>query len=791
MIRMPRGTNGWTAALAALLAAALVTVRSVVAESPAGKEIAEVIIQGNRKRTTEEILAKLETRPGQRYSEITAQADAGRLVKEGWFLPNGVSIRHKDDRVDGKITVIIEVAELPSVVKAIIYNGANHIDADDLEKLTGLRTGMPMSPAVNMAARQAILRKYQEKGRIWAGVYLTEGGKLDDTRVVFDIAEGPNAKISSIDVEYFGPTTSDISSARLKTQLTSGRSYLNNLIGGEYNPTQIDQDLQKLADYYHGMGFLHAKVSRELIWSDDHHTVKVIFHVEEGKRCKVAKVQIDGSRSFKEERLLAFTDLREGDYYEKFVVQGDVQRIKNYYGYGGRPVVVRETVHEAGDGIVNVHYQIEEKEPVRVGEVKIIVDGSRVTKDNVIRRQVPIYPGQILSYPDMLDAERALSRTGLFEDDQMNGIKPTVEVENPEVDEPYKNILVRVKDKPTGSFMVGAGVTSDAGLTGNVVINERNFDILHWPTSWDDIFEGRAWRGAGQEFRIEAVPGTTMQRYTVSFREPYLFDSRYSGGISGYYFTRTYNEYTEDRIGGRLTFGRRLTNLWTVSLTERVEDVDVVNVQAYEPTQITKYEGHSTVLGTRLDFTRDERDSVLRPTAGSMLTFGGEFVTGTYTFPLATMEASKYWTTWQRKDGSGRQVLAFRTQMSYAGDNTPVFERFYAGGFRSMRGFTFRGVGPIIDGYNIGGDFAYLNSLEYQIPVMANDNLYVVGFIDSGTVEQSVEIKDYRVTAGMGLRIAIPQLLGPVPLALDFALPINQAPGDHKQLFSFWMGFFN
>jgi len=61
----------------------------------------------------------------------------------------------------------------------------------------------------------------------------------------------------------------------------------------------------------------------------------------------------------------------------------------------------------------------------------------------------------------------------------------------------------------------------------------------------------------------------------------------------------------------------------------------------------------------------------------------------------------------------------------------------------------------------------WLNSLEYQIPVVASDKFYLVSFIDSGTVERKVEIKDYRVTAGVGMRIVVP-MLGPVPIALDF-----------------------
>jgi outer membrane protein assembly factor BamA len=530
-------------------------------------------------------------------------------------------------------------------------------------------------------------------------------------------------------------------------------------------------------------------VQRELIWSEDHRSVKIVFHVEEGARYHVKQMGIDGNKVFDQKTLLAFTDLRNGDAYDKFVIQADTRRLRDYYGIRGRNVTVRESLHQSGEGEVHVVYQIEEKEPVRVGDV--IIEGNPVTRDNVIRRQLNLYPGQILSFPDLIEAERNLSRLGIFEEDPMNGVKPTVEIDRPEVDEPFKTVRVRVKEKPTGSFMIGAGITSDAGLTGSIVVNERNFDITRWPRTFDDILEGRAFRGAGQEFRLEAVPGTQFQRYTASWREPYLFDSRYSLGLSGYYFTRGYTEYSEDRVGGRLTFGRRITDLWSANLTGRVEDVGVFNVSQFAPVEISRDQGHSMLYGTRLGITRDSRDSYLRPTSGSNFEIGAEEVLGTFHYPILTAEGTKYWTTHQRKDGSGRHVLAVRSQVSWAGDNAPVYERFYAGGFRSLRGFSFRGVGPTINGFNIGGNFSLLNTVEYQIPIMANDNLYFVTFIDHGTVERSVDIKDYRVTAGVGLRISVPQLLGPVPLALDFGYPINKAPTDQRQIFSFWLGFFN
>ena len=78
---------------------------------------------------------------------------------------------------------------------------------------------------------------------------------------------------------------------------------------------------------------------------------------------------------------------------------------------------------------------------------------------------------------------------------------------------------------------------------------------------------------------------------------------------------------------------------------------------------------------------------------------------------------------------------------------------------------------------------------EYQVPVLANDMLYLVGFVDSGTVEQTAGIHDYRVSAGVGLRISVP-MLGQVPIALDFGFPIVRGAEDRTQMFSFYVGVF-
>ncbi len=72
---------------------------------------------------------------------------------------------------------------------------------------------------------------------------------------------------------------------------------------------------------------------------------------------------------------------------------------------------------------------------------------------------------------------------------------------------------------------------------------------------------------------------------------------------------------------------------------------------------------------------------------------------------------------------------------------------------------------------------------------MANDQVYMVGFVDTGTVATRIDaVDDYRVSAGFGVRFVVP-MLGPVPIALDFGFPIVRGPHDQQQVFNFFMGF--
>ena len=353
----------------------------------------------------------------------------------------------------------------------------------------------------------------------------------------------------------------------------------------------------------------------------------------------------------------------------------------------------------------------------------------------------------------------------------------------------FVDIDIDVTEGRTGRLMFGAGVNSNAGLVGNIVLQEDNFDILAFPRHWGDVLHGRAFRGGGQSFRIEAVPGTQVSRYTASWRTPYFLGTDFSFGVDGFYYNRFFENWTEDRAGGRLSLGYVLNRYWTAGVALRLENVgfrDYINVP--QTPQLYRDVGGNNFLSTaQFRISRDTRDSPFLPSKGNMLEFAYEQAFGEFSYPRFDFTASQHFTLWERADGTGKHTLMVRSETVWTGDDTPVFERLYAGGFQSFRGFQFRGVTPRENSFRIGGQFLSLGSLEYQFPITAGDGIRGVLFSDFGTVDTKVSLDKFRASAGFGFRFFIPAM-GPAPLAFDFAWPIASELEDNEQIFSFYVG---
>jgi outer membrane protein insertion porin family len=387
-------------------------------------------------------------------------------------------------------------------------------------------------------------------------------------------------------------------------------------------------------------------------------------------------------------------------------------------------------------------------------------------------------PQQIPTSGGILDNDPILGGGSVFND--AGDEDPTRDLE----------LRIRATETQTGRLMFGVGVNSDAGLMGNIVLDEQNFDWTRWPRNWEEIRNATAWRGAGQRLRIEAVPGTIVQRYMINFQEPYLLDTGVSLGLSAFYFDRRYRYWWENRIGGRVSLGYQFAADLTGAFSFRGEKVGVHHPFIPTPPELAAAVGDSSLYGFRAQLTHDTRDNAFLATSGHFFQISFEQVVGTYNYPRVELDIRRSFLLREHADGSGRHVFTLSGRAGYTGSNTPIYDHFFAGGFSTIRGFDFRGVSPISGGIQVGGEAMLLASAEYQFPITADGMLRGVVFCDSGTVEPTLSDWNdkYRVAPGFGLRILVPAM-GPAPIALDFAFPIAVENGDREEAFSFFVGF--
>ncbi len=352
------------------------------------------------------------------------------------------------------------------------------------------------------------------------------------------------------------------------------------------------------------------------------------------------------------------------------------------------------------------------------------------------------------------------------------------------------DVDVFIPQNPSGRFSIGGTYSSDNNVLGQIILEEHDFDFRAWPRNLRDAFGPYAWRGGGQRFRVEAVPGADLERYLVSWSDPYFRGTDSSLSLSAYLFERQYFDWDEKRVGGRISVGRRLSQYLTLTAGLRLEDVTLDNPRVAGSSQLNANLGDNDLYLASIGFAYDTR--VLPYLTGLGTYFGATFTQafGDFSYSRGELEFRNHQKVFARPDDSGRHIIGFRSLLGFTGSSTPVFENFYSGGLSTLRGFDFRGVSPIDGGARVGGEFQWINSLEYTFPLTADDMIRGAMFVDFGTVEQEIEInsENFRVAPGLGLRVHLPFAGLGAPLSFDFAFPIATGTGDDEKSFSFFIG---
>jgi len=669
------------------------------------------------------------------------------------------------------------------VIKSIEFeNNRKYKDKALLKKLD-FEVGDYIDPILAESGRNIIIEFYRSKGFPHTEVMLNSK-KLSEGHVIYTVVEGPRIRIKSLRFEGNQAIKTGVLKNTIKTKT---RSWL--LWPVYYTEEKIAADVEKLRSFYYNKGYLNYDITVQ-------GQSRITFIIEEGPLYKLGNVTLTGNARFDDETLLADFKLESGQPYYQQKTQAYTKRILKLYREDGYvDADVRQQLRFVPEpNIVDVEYEIAEGKKFRIGKIEIT--GNEQVHDKVIRRILDEYdfsPGELYN-ADIApkqgggQLERYVQMMTMSEEAMIRPAKPA------EGTPDSLDAIVDVTEGLTGMWNPGVAVGSDSGVIGQLIWQQRNFDIQDWPESIDEFITMRSFKGAGQSLRVALEPGTQVSYYSATFTEPYFQDKPTSLDVVGSSFERWRDSHDEKRKKLSVGFERRLKNRWRPSFGFRVEDVEVNELDFDAPQEIINVKGYNLLLGARLGIGRDMRNDRYTPSDGYRFDVGYEQVTGDYDFGIVKGTIVGYRTLYEDLL-ERRTVLTLKLLAASTESDAPPFEKFYAGGTGTygIRGFEYRGVSTrglqtnVLSPVRkdpIGSDWIFLANSEITVPLIG-ENIGALFFLDSGTIDTG----RYRASIGAGIEISIPQLLGSrVPMRFEFATPLAKNEEDERQVFSFYMG---
>ena len=744
---------------------------------------------------------QIRTKAGSALDPQTLLQDRRTLDRLGRFARIVVEAIPQDD---GSVVVVFTLDPQPLIFVAQPV-GNRALSDQDIAQLTEVLVLNPVDPVLIQNVARDIERAYAIEGYTEAQV-TPDLSEVEETGQLFlRVREGSRLRVTGIRFEG-----NDVFSDRQLRSQVSLESYAPIVGKGLFDERQIEEDVQTLINFYRDRGYVDVRAGWQRIDSPNSREVIVVYHVAEGERYTVRDVLVDYADAelqedfvprLSAEQVRGLMSIKPGDVYNaKLINRGieDIYAALTRLGYTECRVRV-EDLTAAEENLVDLRVRISQGQQSKVGLLQIV--GNEITKLSVILRYFDLEPD---TPADIHEQRRVPESAGERTREQLVRSQffgplgfPDVQIvlQDPVGDSNHRDVLVSLQEARTANFSIGAAVSSDSGLVGQLSVSENNFDITDFPESWEEFIGRRAFRGGGQRAAISLSPGNISERYSVSFSEPFLNETNYSLGVNGYYSSFAFDDFDEARAGGNVSLGRVFGSRWQASLSTRFENVRITDIAPDRPTDLFDSQGSSLLDVQGLTLTRTSFDRPILPTRGSRIQVSAEqagVLTDDWVFTRLRGNGIVYVPI--RDDFLGRATVAnFATRVGYIPDpvsDVPIFERFNTGGAR-FRGFGLRGIGPVgirndtgLPGDDqVGGTWELFFGAEIQQPII-NDNFRFVVFTDMGTITNSPGFDNWRVTAGFGLRITVPALT-PVPLAFDFGFPIEKEPTDDTRLFTF------
>jgi outer membrane protein insertion porin family len=764
------------------------------AEAQQGPIVRAIEIQyiGPKTVANSVILSNMRTTVGEVYSASSVEEDVRNLYATGFFTNLAIKDEPMGDGV--KVNVIVQPKPL---VKEIVINGNKKIKLTRLKKEIKSKVGEPLSEQQISEDADKLKELYLGKGynQVQISYKIDTNEEFGRSVVTFNISEGSRAFVT--DVSFIGNdhlTTKELRKV-MKTKKKDILSFIDK--SGLFKDDQFREDLENLRTYYNSKGYIDMSVKDVKYVRGEKGNMKVVITVFEGIQYTVGKIDFTGNTIYTKDELRNYRGFKvirmtEGSVYsprpytpankepntEVPALDNDTKRLRDLYGVRGYIDMDVTPIRQANveSGKIDILYQITEHSQSYVEQ--IIIQGNNRTKDKVIRRELAVRPGELYDSVKAEQSKKRLENLQYFEKVDISPQDTTVPNR--------KNMVVTVEEKRTGSVTFGAGFSSVDSLLGFVEITQGNFDLFNFPY----------FTGGGEKFRVRIQYGIERQDVEVEFKEPWFLEQRLSLGYNLFYHNADYlsDYYNEQNYGASVSLSRAFGQFWAGSITYTLQQYDLYDFASNSSPQLLQEQGGRSDSSITLGMSYDTRDSVLLTRHGTHADISAEFAGGPL---LGQTNIYKFQGDIQHyillPYDMILTIAAATGDVDYFGDSTevPLFDRFFIGGSRSVRGFSNRDIGPVdINNEPLGGNTMFYTNLELTFPIMDRVRGAIfndAGFLDARAFHYNDAIEEGDAAAGIGLRLNLP--IG--PLRLDYGIPYKDQGYNHNNTgkFSFDVGY--
>lgn len=731
--------------------------------------VTSVSVQGNQIISTNTVINKIKTQRGMELSREVINEDIKRLYASGYF--QDVTFDLVPDGSD--FAVVVKVEEKP-VVKEIRVKGNEKFSEDAIRDMMDLKTGNILDRHVLKEDINKIAGKYHDKGFKFVKIDHDVDVNQITRQAVIDILvkEGGKYKIDKILFNGVNAFKTGYLKGKMKTKEKAW--WL--LRFGVFKEKYFSNDIERLKYLYQKEGYLDVSIESDFEYNDTDNKMNIILTVSEGQQYVTGDVKIVGNELYPESELWGQLEMLPGEVYSQIQLHAEHDALRKFYfekGYINAQIQPQTDLNK-DSGRVDIVYEINEGDLFYIDKVKI--RGNTKTKDNVIRRELRIRPAERFDGKKLEYSKQRLENLGYFDE-------VSYETE-PGSASNKRDLIFNVKEKQTGELSFGAGVSSIDQFIGFAEITQRNFDMMKWPT----------FTGGGQKLSLSGRMGSVTKDVDISFTEPYVFGKNLSFGVNIFNWEREGSNVDFDtrRRGFKLTLGKRFTDKVKGNVAYTLESVKLKDIDDDAHPDVTASGVDNTLSRFEVGMSYDTRDNVFNPKSGwfisSSLELVGSVLGGDEDYYNAQFGASRFFSFFED------HTLELRGRVGVTDDfgdssQVPIFDRFYAGGLGTVRGFNYRRVGPKGGGDAIGGESLYLASAEYVFPIIENFKGAV--FMDAGHVNYDAYDADFSeisVSVGPGIKINTP--LGPITFYYGYPIANKDTEDENGRLeFNLSRGF--